>query len=161
MMEYKGYVGTVELDPDAKVFSGQVIGTRDIITFEGTTAEQVLRAFHDSVDDYLDFCKSRGEKPEKPYSGKFVVRTAPETHRLVSVLAKAHGQSLNAFVNERLTSGGAELGELLRRQQTAQDKSLAQIKRHSGGGPHTGNLRRREPRRQAAVASDKYRGKTR
>ncbi len=42
-------------------------------------------AFHDSVDDYLTFCAERGEEPEKPYSGKFVVRVEPELHKNITV----------------------------------------------------------------------------
>ena len=35
MMEYKGYVGKVEFDDEAGIFHGEVLDTRDIITFQG------------------------------------------------------------------------------------------------------------------------------
>jgi len=64
-MTYKGYQSKVELDEEAGVFHGEVINVRDMITFQGTSVEELKRAFEDSVDDYLEFCASRGEDPEK------------------------------------------------------------------------------------------------
>ncbi|MHB1682053.1 MAG: type II toxin-antitoxin system HicB family antitoxin [Bacilli bacterium] len=72
-MEYKGYTPRVEFDDEADILHGQIIGTRDIITFQATSIEDLHKAFRDSVDDYLDFCAVRGEKPEKPFSGNFMV----------------------------------------------------------------------------------------
>ena len=60
MMEYKGYIGKVELDDDAGILHGEVVNTRDVITFQGRTVEEVRQAFRDSVDDYLAFCAERG-----------------------------------------------------------------------------------------------------
>lgn len=77
MMKYKGYAGVVELDERSEVFFGRVIGLRDVITFQGSSVAEVVQAFHDSLDDYLEFCAERGESPEKPYSGQFVLRVDP------------------------------------------------------------------------------------
>jgi predicted HicB family RNase H-like nuclease len=66
MMEYKRYIGNVEFDPDEKLFHGEIINTRDVITFQGQSAEELEQAFRDSIDDYLDWCKEEGVKPEKP-----------------------------------------------------------------------------------------------
>jgi len=71
-MRFKGYTGVVELDEESGILFGRVIGLRDVITFQGTSVAEVIQAFHDSVDDYLEFCATRGESPEKPYSGQFV-----------------------------------------------------------------------------------------
>lgn len=73
-MEYKGYLGKVEIDEDAGLFHGEVINVRDVITFEGKTVKELRQAFRDSVDDYLAFCAKRGEDPEKPFAGKFNTR---------------------------------------------------------------------------------------
>lgn len=99
---YKGYGGEAEYDSDAELFHGEVTGTRDIVTFQGRTPVELRAAFQESVDDYLDFCKSRGESPEKPYSGKFVTRIGPETHRRISALAEQAGKSLNQFISDQL-----------------------------------------------------------
>ncbi len=74
MLKYKGYAAKVGLDDDAGVLHGEVIGTRDVITFRADSVETVIAEFHASVDDYLDFCAERGETPEKPLNGQFLVR---------------------------------------------------------------------------------------
>ena len=102
MMEYKGYVGKVEFDDEAGIFHGDVINTRDVITFQGTTVDEVRQAFHDSVDDYLDFCAQLGQAPEKPFTGKFVLRLSPDLHRRIYIAARAAGKTLNAWVAVRL-----------------------------------------------------------
>lgn len=101
-MTYKGYQARVEMDEEAGLFHGEVINTRDVITFQGRTVRQLKKAFADSVDDYLEFCAARGEDPEKPFSGKFLVRVSPEMHREIMMDARRQGKSLNAYVNEKL-----------------------------------------------------------
>jgi len=101
-MTYKGYEAIVEFDEQARSLSGEVINTRDVITFQGDSAGEVERAFHESVDDYLEFCKSRGEEPEKPFSGTFTIRMTPEQHRRIALKARRAGKSLNSYVVEQL-----------------------------------------------------------
>jgi predicted HicB family RNase H-like nuclease len=101
-MEHKGYVGRVEYDDDAGVFCGEVLNLRDVITFEGRTVAELRKAFRDSVDDYLEFCAGRGESPEKPYSGRFVVRIDTELHKVISTRARLAGKSLNVWVRDVL-----------------------------------------------------------
>lgn len=101
-MQYKGYIATVEFDEDDNIFHGEVINTRDVITFEGTSVRELKKAFKDSVEDYLAFCKKRNEEPDKPFSGQFIVRLSPEQHRKVYLAAKKAGKSLNAWVSEKL-----------------------------------------------------------
>jgi predicted HicB family RNase H-like nuclease len=73
-----------------------------VITFQGESVDELRRAFQESVDDYLDFCAARGEKPEKPYSGKFMLRIPPELHRKISLEAKSADKSLNSWVTDVL-----------------------------------------------------------
>ena len=102
MMEYKEYFAKVEFDDEDNIFHGEIINLRDVITFEGETVEELRKAFHDSVEDYLEFCAERGEDPEKPYSGKFMVRVDPVLHKTIAIQARKSGKSLNAWVNETL-----------------------------------------------------------
>ena len=102
-MEYKGYSAKIEFDEDANIFHGEVINLRDVITFEGETVDGLRQAFQESVDDYLEFCTERGEDPERPYSGKFVVRVEPELHKRISIEARKRGVSINALVGEALS----------------------------------------------------------
>ena len=102
MMEYKGYVGKVEFDDEAGIFHGEVLDTRDVITFQGQSVGELKTAFQEAIDDYLAFCKQRGEEPNKPFSGQFVTRVPPELHRQVTLAASISGESLNAWVVEQL-----------------------------------------------------------
>ncbi len=95
---HNNYVALVEFDEEAGFFHGEVMNLRDVITFEGTSVTDLKKAFADSVDDYLAFCIERGEEPEKPYSGQFVVRVEPPLHRAVVTAAKKAGVSLNKWV---------------------------------------------------------------
>ena len=103
-MEYKRYHGKVDFDEEAEIFHGEVINVKDVITFEGKSVEELKQAFQDSVDDYLAFCEERGEEPEKPYSGRFLIRTDPELHKRIAFEAKKKGKSLNLYVNEALAN---------------------------------------------------------
>ena len=113
MMEYKGYIGKVEFDDEAGIFHGEVINTRDVITFQGESVEDLKHAFHDSIDDYLAFCKERGEDPDKPFSGQFVTRVPPELHRQVNLAAILSGKSLNAWVTDQLKAAVAHIGKVV------------------------------------------------
>ena len=101
-MEYKGYHGRVEFDAEAGLLHGEVLGIRDVVTFQGRSVREIEKAFRDSVDDYLDFCRRRGESPEQPCSGRFVVRASEDLHRRLKRLAHVSGKSLNSFVTELL-----------------------------------------------------------
>lgn len=102
MMTYKGYIGHVEFDDDAEIFYGEVINTRDVITFQGTTVKELKKAFVDSIEDYLAFCKERNEEPDKPFSGKFNLRLDPALHRELYIVAKNSGKSLNQWVSDAI-----------------------------------------------------------
>jgi predicted HicB family RNase H-like nuclease len=103
MMEYKGYLGTVEYDADARLFHGDIVNTRDLITFQGTTVDEIERAFQDSIEDYIAWCKEDGVEPEKPYSGKFNVRLSPELHKEAAITARKLKLSINRFVEKAIT----------------------------------------------------------
>lgn len=103
MMEYKGYVGHVGFDDEAEIFHGEVINTRDVITFQGKTVDEIKQAFRDSVEDYLEYCAKLGQEPEKPFTGKFMLRIPPDLHRKIFVAAKQSGESINAWIKEQLT----------------------------------------------------------
>lgn len=103
MMKYKGYVGRVEYDSEAQIFHGEVVGLKDIITFQGTNAKEVEQAFEDSVNDYLEWCKERGEKPEKTFSGKLNLRMSPDLHAYLALEAAQRGVSLNELITQKLS----------------------------------------------------------
>jgi predicted HicB family RNase H-like nuclease len=102
MMKYKNYYGKVDYDDEAKIFHGELVGIRAVITFQGTTVEELEEAFKDSIDDYLEWCKKRRKQPEKPFSGKLNLRMKQELHARLAALANQHKTSLNTYINECL-----------------------------------------------------------
>jgi len=141
-MEYKGYIGKVEIDDEAEIFHGEIVNTRDVITFQGRSVVELTQAFRDSVDDYLAFCKERGEAPEKPFSGQFVTRVPPELHRQINLAALIAGKSLNAFVTEQLQA--AVERSVVRKTGTT--KAAAGVKKAKSAN--------RDSRRQRGTAQD-------
>jgi predicted HicB family RNase H-like nuclease len=79
-----------------------VLDLRDGVTFQGRTVAEIEAAFCESIDDYLEFCEQRGEEPDKPFSGRLMLRLPPRLHRIVSVTAQREGKSLNQWITEKL-----------------------------------------------------------
>lgn len=101
----------VAFDEEAQILHGEVVNTRDVIAFQADAVAALEQEFHKSVDVYLAFCKEVGQEPEKPFSGKFVVRLSPDTHCRAYLAAKRAGKSLNRWVSgvlqEKLPDQGA------------------------------------------------------
>ena len=123
MMEYKGYAGKVEFDDEAGIFHGEVLDTRDVITFQGSSVAELHKAFQESIDDYLAFCAGSGEEPSKPFSGQFVTRIPPDLHRQVNLAASMSGKSLNAWVLEQLQEAVGRAKLLKPAKATTKDKN--------------------------------------
>lgn len=102
MIEYKGYVGVFEFDPDIDSFHGTVINTNDVITFYGSSVAELRKEMRKSIESYLEFCREKGREPEKPFSGKLMIRTKPELHRRIALEAVRRHMSMNAYVQEIL-----------------------------------------------------------
>ena len=97
-MEYKGYIGSVEFSAEDQVFFGKVQGIRSLISYEGSTAKELVDDFHGAVDEYLALCREAGEEPEVAYKGSLDVRLGPELHRTAAIYAMSHNQSLNSLI---------------------------------------------------------------
>ena len=98
MLKYKNYVGVVEYDAEGKIFTGEVVGLRDMVTFQGRTPEELEDTFRQSVDFYLELCARDNVSPQKPFSGRFNVRLDPELHRQLALRAAQEKVSLNEWV---------------------------------------------------------------
>lgn len=101
-MSYQGYTARIEFDERDSIFVGRVLGLRSIISFHGETVKQLRSAFKSAVDDYLADCEEQGVSPEKPASGKLLLRVPPEIHSKALVKAQASGKSLNQWATEAL-----------------------------------------------------------
>lgn len=108
MIEYKKYMGTFEFDPENDTFHGTVINTNDVITFYGSSVAELRKEMRRSVDEYLAFCREQGRPPEKPFSGKLILRTTPALHRRVASEAARRRLSMNAYVQEVLEKAVAD-----------------------------------------------------
>lgn len=98
MIDYRGYTGVFEFDPELRLFTGHVVALRDEVYFEGESVEALEASMSRAVDHYLEVCEAHGEKPERPFSGKLNVRLGSEIHRAATVAAAAEGESLNAWL---------------------------------------------------------------
>lgn len=101
-MKYKGYEAVIEYDEIDRLFFGRVINTRDIISFDGTTVDELQQSFEAVIDEYLEDCQREGKEPDKAFSGQFNLRISPELHRKISIEAKKRNISLNSFVEQAL-----------------------------------------------------------
>ena len=102
MMMYKGYIARIEYSEEDGCFVGHIAGIRDVIGFHGESVSELRAAFADAVEDYLETCEKLGRAPQKPYSGKIMLRVDPVLHARVAALAEAQGKSLNAWTQELL-----------------------------------------------------------
>lgn len=141
MLEYKGYTAQVELDTEAAIFHGEVLDTRDVITFQEKSVDEVQEAFRKSVDDYLEFCAQRGGGTEKPFSGRLMVRLSPNLHRKLYVQAKEEGKSL--IEQGRIVY--VRISDRLRRSS----RPLKQPRKCNRGFGHLSVITRRVPDEQA------------
>lgn len=100
MLEYKGYLGTVEYSAEDHCLYGKLAFIRDLVNYEATTVAKLEKEFRASVDAYLATCAEQGREPNVPFKGSFNVRTGPELHRALAIAAA--NKSLNAYVCEAI-----------------------------------------------------------
>lgn len=103
-MSHKGYTARVEYDERDNILVGRLLGIRSIISFHAETVSHLRLELEKAVEDYLADCKAEGVKPEKPASGKLLLRVPPEVHGKALVAAQASGKSLNQWATEVLQS---------------------------------------------------------
>ena len=103
-MNHKGYTARLEYDERDNIFVGRVLGLRSIISFHGVTVSDLRHEFEVTIEDFLRDCKEQGIKPEKPASGKLMLRVSPEIHGAALVAVQASGKSLSQWSTEVLES---------------------------------------------------------
>lgn len=102
LLNYKSYTATVEFDADDLLLAGRIAGINDVVGFHGGNSQEIVAAFHEAVDDYLETCAAIGKAPEKAYSGKLMIRTDPSVHAQAALAATIEGISLNQFAENAL-----------------------------------------------------------
>lgn len=103
-MIYKEYAARIEYSDEDKCFIGHIAGIKDVVGFHGKSVKELRTAFEESVDDYLETCKKIGRMPQKPYSGKLMLRIPPDVHAHAAMMAEAHSKSLNQWAADVLAS---------------------------------------------------------
>ena len=102
-LEYKGYKGSVEYSKEDNCLLGKVQGmSKDLITYEGQTLDELRKDFEDGVDSYLEGCLADGIEPAKPYSGKLNLRMSSELHSRVAAFVASTGITINDFINRAI-----------------------------------------------------------
>ena len=101
-MEYKGYQAKIEYDGEDRILVGHIAGIRAIVGFHGESVTELESAFREAVDDYLEHCEEKGISPQRPFSGRVMLRIPPEIHARAAMLAEASGKSLNQYVADVL-----------------------------------------------------------
>ena len=108
MMQYRGYLGTVEYSAVDRCLFGKLAFISDLVNYEAQDVETLEREFHISVDEYLKDCEEMGKDPDQPLKGTFNVRVGPDLHR--DLVLAAGDKTLNAFVVEALREKVAASG---------------------------------------------------
>lgn len=102
-MSYKGYTAKIEYSDEDQCFVGHIAGIQDIVGFHGESVTELREAFAEAVDDYLETCTRLNRAPQKPYSGKLMLRIPPEVHAAVAIAAEVSGKSINQWATETFT----------------------------------------------------------
>lgn len=110
ILAHKGYSARIEFDADDRIFFGRIAGIEDGVGFHADTVADLIAAFHEAVDDYLETCARIGKEPEKAYSGKVMLRVKPELHSRIALAAELSGKSLNQWGEEVLARAVAAAG---------------------------------------------------
>ena len=108
VMNYKGYLARVEYDAEDEILVGHLAGINDIVGFHASSVDELKTAFREAVDDYLETCAKVGKAPEKPFSGKLMVRVRPEVHAKAALAAQITGKSLAQWADEKLDKASQE-----------------------------------------------------
>ena len=102
-MHHGPYEALIQFEEEENSFYGRVVNlARDGFDFWGRDVDELRAELVRSAEEYEAFCRERGEEPEKPFSGTFLVRGSPELHRAVAVAAARNNTSMNAFVTDAL-----------------------------------------------------------
>lgn len=101
-MIYKGFAARIEYSEEDGCFVGHLAGIRDIVGFDGKSVTELRKQFRKAVDDYLWGCEQLGSEPNKPFSGRLLLRVPADLHARASVAAKVKGMSLNQWAKHAI-----------------------------------------------------------
>ncbi len=138
-MTYREYAARIAYSDEDGCFVGHIAGIRDVVGFHGESVTELRAAFEEAVDDYLETCARLGRAPQKPYSGKLLLRVDPMLHARAAMLAEAQGKSLNAWAQEVIAHAVAATQAEMRQSfmrgaaRAAASRSAPSIRRTGSG----------------------------
>lgn len=127
VLTYKGFIGSVHFSAEDKVFHGKIEGITDLVSFEGHTVNELVKAFHEAVDDYITLCKELGKEPLKSCKGSFNVRVPSELHTKAIQQASMLGISLNQLVQKAMEKAVAYPVEIIGGSYKTKTKKRAKV----------------------------------
>ncbi len=102
MIEFKGYIGVVDFDPEIDLFHGTVINTQDVITFYGASVTELREEMQKSLEVYFEVCEEQGKAPDKPFSGELTIQTSPELYGRIAMNAARSQLEIDVYIQEIL-----------------------------------------------------------
>ncbi len=107
IIEHKGYYGSVDYSAEDNILFGSVIGVRGLISYEGSSIDELRADFEEAVDGYLEMCEADNVEPEKYYKGAISIRLDPELHKQATIAAESRHETLNEFIKGCIWKGVA------------------------------------------------------
>lgn len=98
ILRYKGFLGSIEVNPEEKFLYGKLLHIDDLVTYEGETVAEIEAEFKNSVVDYIKTCNELGKEPQKPFKGSLNVRIGHELHKEAAAHAASCNKSLNEYI---------------------------------------------------------------
>ncbi|MBV2183505.1 MAG: type II toxin-antitoxin system HicB family antitoxin [Rhizobium sp.] len=108
VMSYGGFSARIEFGSEDEIFFGNIAGITDVVGFHRQSVDELKRAFHEAVDDYVETCRKLGREPHKSYSGKMMFRVDPDVHARAAQAAELSGKSLNQWAEEAQSKAASE-----------------------------------------------------
>lgn len=109
-MKYKGYTARIDWDAEEDTFVGRVLGIKDMLVFAGDDKISLHQEMVGVIDDYIALCAEKGKNPNKPHSGKVLLRVPSEVHAMIKIAAANAKMSLNSWLVNTINHGLAEDG---------------------------------------------------
>ena len=108
MIEYKGYIGVVDFDPEIDLFHGTVINTQDVITFYGASVTELREEMQKSLEIYFEVCEEQGKAPDKPFPEILTIQTGPELYCRIALNAARRQVEIDVYLQEVLEKAISE-----------------------------------------------------
>lgn len=144
ILEYKGYLGSANVNIEDGLLHGRLLYINDIVSYVSESPKDIESAFREAVDDYLETCKECSDKPDVPFKGSLNVRLGSELHRAAGLAADKSGTKVNDWIKaacqeklDRHTSEATSVshhhhGELKVRILVEQETPVAQFSESEG-----------------------------